>query len=119
MLKIIQRLKFKGRYEKLFKNEIKEQARVQAELKLQEKRAASKAAVIAKRTAEAARIASLSPEQRQQEQLEKRIKSLGPQIKTGNLLGWSNGSGWAAHTSRYQQACKLNTNKLSLPEAEE
>ena len=107
------------RKEKLFKNEIKEQARVQAELKLQEKRAASKAAVIAKRTAEAARIASLSPEQRQQEHLEKRIKNLGPQIKTGNLLGWSNGSGWAAHTSRYQQACKLNTNKLSLPEAEE
>jgi len=100
-------------------NEVKEEAKVQAALKLQEKREASKAAAKAKRISEATRVASLSPEQRQNEQLQKRIKNQGPQVKTGNLLAWTNGSGWAAHASRYQQACRLKTSKLNLPEAEE
>ena len=100
-------------------NEVKEEEKVQAALKLREKREASRAASKAKRITEAARIASLSPEQRQNEQLQKQIKNQGPQIKTGNLLAWTNGSGWAAHASRHQQVCRLKTAKLSLPEAEE
>lgn len=74
-------------------NEVKEEEKVQAALKLREKREASRAASKAKRITEAARIASLSPEQRQNEQLQKQIKNQGPQIKTGNLLAWTNGSG--------------------------
>lgn len=73
----------------------------------------------AKRTAESERIKSLSPEQRALEKHERKIRQQGAHTATENLLGWTNGTCSAALASRYKQALRINSKKLTLDEVGE
>ena len=83
------------------------------------KRKASMEELAEARIVEEKRIASLSPEEKAKEKMDRRIARHGVHIKTGNLLKWTDGKSTAAFTSRYNQAIRLKHLKLSLDEAEE
>lgn len=91
--------------------------------KLAEAQAIAKAegrvSAAAKKAEEAKRVASLSPELRAKEELEKRVNSQGAQVATGNILNWTNGKSRAALASRYQQAIRIKALNLTLEEATE
>ena len=80
---------------------------------------AKRLAAEAARIAEEQRVASLAPEMRAKEELERKINRQGIQAASGNLLAWTNGKNGPALTSRYQQAIRINPKKLSLAEANE